>query len=331
MKRLAVVCLFTLIGVAHGEEPRPFDAIDEHGLKASAKDEASLASLAKYLAKPCKTEEEKARSIYRWVTDRIAYDAEGFFSGVYGDVSSVAVLKKRKTVCEGYANLYEDLAKRTGLEAAKVIGVAKGAGFASDKKSLDDNHAWNTVRIKGKWKLIESTWGAGSLGPDKEFKKKFNEYFFLPDPEQLIFSHYPRDKRWQLLKAPLTQKEFEKLPKVHRSYFELGFAAKEMRAMASEKTFRGLVKAVQPDGSDIVITKAPLELHLKEGEEITFELKSSKILELAAINGKDFHFAKADGDSYRVSVTPKKGELLVSVKLPDKGAGYWSVLNYVVE
>lgn len=185
--------------------------------------------------------------------------------------------------------------------------------------------------MKGKWKLIDATWGAGSVGPDQEFKKKFTEYYFFADPDRLIFSHYPKEKRWQLLKAPATRMEFEKLPKVDPSIFQLGFTAKEVRAKAGEKTFGGLVKTFQYDASDVVITKAPIDMHLTAGAEFTFELKSAKILDMAAIAGKDFHFAKADGDVYRVTITPKKGKLQVGVKLPGKGGAYWPVLDYVVE
>src|SRR5262249_29933569 len=45
--------------------------IDKHALAATADDEASLDQLAQYLARPCKSDRDKARAIYRWITDRI--------------------------------------------------------------------------------------------------------------------------------------------------------------------------------------------------------------------------------------------------------------------
>ena len=47
-----------------------------------------LNHLADYLARPCKTDRDKARAAYRWITDRIAYDAEAFFTGKRGDNST---------------------------------------------------------------------------------------------------------------------------------------------------------------------------------------------------------------------------------------------------
>jgi hypothetical protein len=48
------------------------DRIDEYARKSSPADEKSSEALIKYLAKGCKTEEEKARAIFVWITDKIA-------------------------------------------------------------------------------------------------------------------------------------------------------------------------------------------------------------------------------------------------------------------
>ncbi|MCS7045368.1 MAG: transglutaminase-like domain-containing protein, partial [Gemmataceae bacterium] len=70
--------LWWLAAWCPAQDAKPYKAIDQHALKAPPEAEASLDSLAEYLAKPCKTDRDKARAIYRWITDRIAYDVERF-------------------------------------------------------------------------------------------------------------------------------------------------------------------------------------------------------------------------------------------------------------
>jgi hypothetical protein len=137
--------------------PNPYAAIDQHALKASTQAEESIASLAKYLAQPCKSDKDKARVIYRWITDRIAYDIEGLLSGEKLDTKSESVLKSRKTTCDGYSNLYSDLAKEMNLEAVRIVGYAKGFDYTPGKPFAKANHAWNAVKLDGRWNLLDST------------------------------------------------------------------------------------------------------------------------------------------------------------------------------
>ncbi len=57
------------------------------------------------------------------------------------------------------------------------------------------DHAWNAVFISGSWRLLDCTWGAGktdALG--HHFKKQLDEHFFLTDPDELIYTHFPFDE-----------------------------------------------------------------------------------------------------------------------------------------
>ena len=78
----------------------------------------------------------------------------------------------------------------------------------------EPNHAWNAVKIDGKWQLIDTTWGSGYVS-DGAYVKQFRETFFLPSPEQLAFSHFPQDAAWQLRsERSLSKTEFESLPEI---------------------------------------------------------------------------------------------------------------------
>ena len=57
-----------------------------------------------------------------------------------------------------------------GLECEKISGQAKGGGyypgcFDPDRLSRGPGaHAWNAVKLGGKWYLSDATWAAGSVG-----------------------------------------------------------------------------------------------------------------------------------------------------------------------
>ena len=264
------------------------------------------------------------------MTDRIAYNAEDFLANKpIGDCSAQAVLKGRKTVCEGYANLFEQLGQGAGLEIMKIDGFARGFGYAPGQK-ITTNHAWNAVKLNGQWQLIDSTWGSGVVDK-KGFIKKFNEYYFLTPADQLIFSHLPNDPKNQLLAAPVSQETFSSWPKINIQWFKFGFAPKDIRDVLSTKDFRGFARAFGEPGQQIRVSKAPLKNNLAAGTSYEFQIEAPDVLGLAVINNDKWQHITPKNGVYQVAIKPVKGELEVRAKYPGKGASFWLVLGYVVE
>ena len=115
-------------------------AVDAHALGATAQSEAAIRTLAQYLSAGTNSDAEKARAIYRWVTDRIAYDAKSFFNKTRSNVDPDAVFQSRLAACAGYAALFERLAKESGLEAVTISGYAKGVGHTTGSSMAAPNH-----------------------------------------------------------------------------------------------------------------------------------------------------------------------------------------------
>ncbi len=69
-----------------------YKEIDMHALNAPESKMESIESLASYLIEPAKNDREKARAIYRWVTENIDYDVQGLLKGSYGNTSPKGVL-----------------------------------------------------------------------------------------------------------------------------------------------------------------------------------------------------------------------------------------------
>lgn len=189
-----------------------FGAIDQHALNAPESVENSIDSLAAYLTEPAKNDLQKVRAIYRWITDNISYNIEGYMAEDYGDVSPDSVLASGTSVCEGYSNLFEALAEAAGLEAVTIGGWGKGYTYTVGDPLADTNHAWNAVKIGEGWYLLDCTWGAGAVTKDGDYIKRFEDFFFLTPPQDFVYGHLPEDPKWQLLSDPLSKHEFAEAP-----------------------------------------------------------------------------------------------------------------------
>jgi len=51
---------------------------------------------------------------------------------------------------------------------------------------------------------------------------ELDEYYFMPDPHQLIFTHFPNDINWQLLERAISLADFENLVPVKSAFFKYG-------------------------------------------------------------------------------------------------------------
>lgn len=232
----AAIAVFLLMGaceqkapvpapVLAPQVPSPWREAENLALAASPEVETSIAALAAYLAPPKGTDEQKARAIFRWVTSHVNYDLEGYRSGVSEPSGADETLKKRSAVCEGYSNLFEALASKAGLECATIHGFAKGAGYhVGASFSGAPNHAWNAVRIEGRWRLVDCTWGAGALDESGKYVHAFEPFYYDTPPEQLIYTHWPYEARWQLAARVISQEEFERLPWLKPAFFKCGLS-----------------------------------------------------------------------------------------------------------
>ena len=200
-----------------------YTAIDFHALRTPSELRQDLPRLAAYLVKPARNEREKARAIFRWITANITYDAKTYFRGDFTPHNTRDVLASGVAVCDGYANLFKQLADLSGLEAVMVSGITKGYAYHTRGRAGLVDHAWNAVKIDGQWQLLDSTWGAGHLdGNKKRFVRDFKEHYFLTPPEQFVFDHFPDDPRWQLLERPNSRQDFENMPYLRPAFFQSG-------------------------------------------------------------------------------------------------------------
>ncbi|KAJ5611181.1 hypothetical protein N7510_007900 [Penicillium lagena] len=182
---------------------RDFTGPDEHAAQYPRQSlpTQDLAWLANELTAPFPSLTDKARAIFTWLHHNIAYDVDSFFNNCVKRQTPAETLAKGLAVCEGYAGLFATLATNAGLEAIVVSGHGKGFGHTalapgSSLPPFEGNHAWNAVKIDGgKWKLLDSCWGAGAIsGKGKPFTKRFEPAMFYITNDEFGQRHFPSNK-----------------------------------------------------------------------------------------------------------------------------------------
>ncbi len=104
-----------------------------------------------------------------------------------------------------------------------IEGFSKGAGYrpGAKFKSGTFRNQWTSVWVENGWRFINCKWGARHVrGPrDSKMTYQCDEFYFLTDPKEHIYQHFPDDSTWQLLQKPLTMDEFIHLPVVKSPFF----------------------------------------------------------------------------------------------------------------
>jgi len=314
---------------AHELSDQQIAAIDAHVLSASPEVEADRQLLVAYLTQGLHTDAEKARAIYRWITDRIVYDADAFLSGRLEDMSVEDVMKKRKSVCFGFSNLFEKMAKDAGLEVKSISGYAKAYGTSQGQHFDKPNHAWNAIRINGSWYLVDSTWGAGYI-KDGKFKKELSEAFFLTPPEQFVFSHFPVDEQWQLQRTShLSQREFESLPQVEPTFFNNNISPIEAWEATRSPEFSGsFVHTFELPYHLVSIEQAPVMYRLKLNHLYAFKINATIFEKMAIVQTDHWQEMEKEGNFFTFKYSSElQGQMLIVGKKFDSEQ-YTAILAY---
>ena len=331
---LAMIWLTAPFAGAHTGElgPRELAAIDAHALAAPADAEKSLEALALYLTGNLPSDKEKVRAIYRWVADRIEYDVESYLTGKFSKMDASQVLEKRQSVCDGFATLFAELARKAGLDVKTIVGFARGYVSQGKQRFDHPNHAWNAMKLNGEWRMIDVTWGAGYVQEGK-YKKALSEAFFLAPPEQFVFSHLPQEDDWQLQRTPrLSQKDFEALPDVRTTFFNNGISALAAWETLSNPDFAGhFVQTYDLPYRLAMVHKAPLEFNLKQERSYQFHIQSATFEKMAVVQTGTWMEMPRQDNSFSLNLTrPVTGQLLVLGKLPGE-ENYTAILGYEVK
>ncbi|MGE5630148.1 MAG: transglutaminase domain-containing protein [Caulobacteraceae bacterium] len=138
--------------------------------------------VAKSIIKPGMTDYEKEKTIHDYIIFNAKYNKAGAEKNdvPFEEHDAYGVLIKGIGVCDSYAEAFKMLLDKAGVESIIVIG--------DQKDGKDDNigHAWNMVKLGGKYYHVDVTWD------DREYDDGQNDltydYFNLTD-ERMAKDH----------------------------------------------------------------------------------------------------------------------------------------------
>ncbi|CAN5822299.1 hypothetical protein BH11BAC3_BH11BAC3_03760 [soil metagenome] len=200
MKRIFFICLIAIsLDHVKAQGSNDFSYVDNRALNIPEAQTHSTATIAHYIKDHFKTDGEKFRAIYTWVTANIKYSTDSMYIINWGadeTTKVTAALRRRKGVCENFAAIFNDIALKAGLVSFVITGYSNQA-----INQHHSGHSWCAVLLDKKWYLCDPTW-------DESFRS--NPKYFLVTPTDFIDTHFPFDPIWQLLPYPITPKEFNR-------------------------------------------------------------------------------------------------------------------------
>ena len=110
------------------------DKLWNHVVSMPQTEKEDYSKIISYLEKPVKNERELIEIIYYWMADNIECDIQGFLNNAIKNTDAKGVLKSKKSVCEGFAQLFKRLCEEAGIECVKISGISKGYGYNGEKK-----------------------------------------------------------------------------------------------------------------------------------------------------------------------------------------------------
>ncbi len=138
----------------------------------------------------------QVKAIHDWVATNIYYDYDALSSGNYQNMDAENVLRTKRGVCEGYANLMAALVRSKGIPCRVQGGYALGIDTnkewsTSNIDTTESNHAWNEVYVNGQWIIIDATWDSQNQYRSGNYEKGKNitQIYFDSTMEFFSLSH----------------------------------------------------------------------------------------------------------------------------------------------
>ena len=183
---------------------------------------------------------DKTRAAFFWLTKNIRYNLKELYNpkqrsyrfSYASETEKVNKLQAIKAklvadtfknkigVCEEYAQSFKKICDLLNIEAKVIKGYVRNHSREIGTIAKDTNHAWNAVKVDGKWLILDATWAAG-FEYNGKWIRKFNNYFFDMPSDKIFKTHYPEDKIWVLRFGRMSLKEFYNQPIYTKTFLAL--------------------------------------------------------------------------------------------------------------
>jgi hypothetical protein len=160
-----------------------FETVDETAKEVAKTEYHTFSSLVRALVSRCTSELDKARAIFRFITEKkfehrnwfLFYPEEGNTRGAPTDL-----LRGVEFGIETKALLYRRMCAYAGLHAIVIKGFCKAKDYKPSEEFVDNRYvprlaaqsaislqcvtrwrnAWNAVYVAGGWRLVQPNWAA---------------------------------------------------------------------------------------------------------------------------------------------------------------------------
>lgn len=283
----------------------------------------SFTKLGKSITKRQTSDIEKARAIYDWVCDNIAYDT------THTIYTSTECLNSLTGTHLAYCELYGALCKTVGIECNIIYGIAKDIYGNFD----NNEHSWISLQIDKDTLLIDPTWGAKGTNASQPMLSNHRDLWFDIDPYYLIFSHFPNDSIHQCIETPIDFRIFDQLPPFSPDCQYLGWKAKDLLEQCLTKEIQTIpyIFAIEKNKS-LQISHAPMTRILTIDSTYTFAIQNPQghafgiRMNDSIIDSK--HWSHSD-QTYSLSITPKK-EGTLSIQIIEADGQTHNLIQYLV-
>ncbi|KAL5022837.1 hypothetical protein ScPMuIL_001992 [Solemya velum] len=227
-----------------------FEDVDQHALTAPSELLVStFQELVKYLVKSPEHEDwddiQKVRCLFRWMT---SIDVFNLKSNDEPQLHSpLEYFFKIQQNQGNHAHLMSGLCQMANIPCVIISGMNKNAsyeiGTKIDRKIMGAQ--WNAVHVGGNWRLVDGFWASacvvgkrsgewtlvdadGNVMHEDEDESegitqhRINEFYFFPEPNELIWTHFPDESKWQLLHKAISSDKFEKRVYIRERFHLLG-------------------------------------------------------------------------------------------------------------
>ena len=229
--------------------------IDDHTRKAPKNLGLNFAKLVEYLLKAAKTDVMKVRSFYVWICSK-NYDeiSETYQPDLETPFGYLSAIRKSNANQSGLFQKFCDIAK---IPCLTVGGPTRTGKYEPNEDLSGRRNSWNLVYCGQGWRIVDCHWGGSKSAItipnpawiliDSHFNNdqrkrseaatrsdsgnsdttyELDEFYFLTDPDQFIYSHWADKPEHQLLDAPISLEEFKNLALLASGFFEVGLHLK---------------------------------------------------------------------------------------------------------
>ncbi|KAE8364151.1 hypothetical protein BDV27DRAFT_128908 [Aspergillus caelatus] len=176
-----------------------------------------------YVCRPYKSDVQRLRAIFTWVSEKIAWDEPVEEVGM--DLKRV--LQTKRGSPQEVAFLVREMCAAVGLHADAIKGYLKSPGELFDLDSLSRaNHWWNAVLVDGEWRIMDCSLASPTNPRRSQFvtnnPSSAESWYFLARPLEICYTHVPLSHEEQHICPPISPDVLLALPTTCPTYFKMG-------------------------------------------------------------------------------------------------------------